>query len=495
MLLQMLLLLMPRSEQVIGISIGPFDTPTLHLVVVGAATALAALVCLLIIISAPTIRETRTIFLILAFTTISAVLLAHAMTTPGTLGHSENKAIHASAALSLVGGAFFAAMSATPMPLRPRLNAKLASRALVMVMVSLLLLYVSVAVAKTGWFDGWPSPRVGSVFFDWPLASKALSVALATPVLILFGFAGLRYFRAWRLTGQTSQWGLVVALGLLMETEVGIAFAAPWSLAWWYSHVLVVGSVAVLVASLAYEWRRAGSLRLFSHALLVQDGLNLVRRGYGPAVRELTVALSQKDPYTRGHTSRVAQYAYAIGQELDLPESRLEQLTLMGELHDIGKIGVPDRILLKPGALTAEEFELIKNHTVRGWLITKNIPNLRAALDGVRHHHERLDGKGYPDGLVDEQLSTEVRCLSVADVFDALTSSRSYRPAMEIAQAVRIVQEGARTAYDPRCVAALQSLARGGMLDEMLAKTTDEPDKISKWPPRPHVGLISSRIG
>ncbi len=464
------LLVLPNSTDAIYPQVGSIEPSVLHLLVVGAATGLAAVVSLLITLASPTIRETRIVFLVLAFLTITGVLFAHALTTPGTRGHEENMATQASAALSLVGGALFIALSALPMPLRRRWSARTTSRVLVIGTVAAVIAYIVIADRRTDWFASWPGPLAQHAFVDWSPNAQLLATALALPAMLLFGFAFYRYMRAWRVAGQRSQWAMVNCLGLLMVTELGISFSAPWSLAWWWSHATVVASFAVLVAGLGFEWRRSGTVLLFSHALLLEDGLALARRGYGSAVRDLTAALEEKDPYTRGHTSRVAQYAYAGGEEVGLPELLLDRIALMGEIHDIGKIGIPDKVLLKPGSLTEREFEMIKTHTERGWMLTKDIPALSAAVYGVRHHHERLDGKGYPDRLSGEEIPLEVRCLSVGDVFDALTSSRPYRTAMNPEQALAILKDGVESAYDRRCIEALQALVNQGALDDWLVQ-------------------------
>jgi putative nucleotidyltransferase with HDIG domain len=169
--------------------------------------------------------------------------------------------------------------------------------------------------------------------------------------------------------------------------------------------------------------------------------------------------LAAKDPSTEGHTRRVATLAVEIGERLGLPESRLRLLALGGLLHDMGKLSVPDHILNKPGALTDEEFAQIKHHPIWGrelLLELGGFPPLVLAL--VESHHERVDGGGYPNGAPALELELEVRVLTVADVFDALTADRVYRAAWPAERALALLEDGVGTAFDGACVAALRDV-------------------------------------
>jgi putative two-component system response regulator len=170
-------------------------------------------------------------------------------------------------------------------------------------------------------------------------------------------------------------------------------------------------------------------------------------------------AVEAKDTYTAGHIERVSSLSVDIGGKLGMDDSALSQLYRGGVLHDIGKIGVPDHILNKPGSLTPEEFETIKQHTVIGDRICKGLRSLDQVRDLIRHHHERLDGSGYPDRLAGNAISLPVRILAVCDVYDALTSTRPYRQAMSSDEAFRILNEGVLAgAWDPGVVDTLKSV-------------------------------------
>src|SRR5258706_4110878 len=150
------------------------------------------------------------------------------------------------------------------------------------------------------------------------------------------------------------------------------------------------------------------------------------------SVRMLAAAIDAKDPYTRGHSERVARYSVAIARAMELPPDQIRKVRLAALLHDVGKIGIDDRILRKPTALTDEEFEIMKLHPTKGAAIMSAIPQLADIIPGMRHHHEKWEGGGYPDGLKGEEIPTLARIVTVADTFDAMTTTRPYQKAMEI---------------------------------------------------------------
>jgi putative two-component system response regulator len=173
----------------------------------------------------------------------------------------------------------------------------------------------------------------------------------------------------------------------------------------------------------------------------------------------LARAVEAKSPYTHGHSERVTRYALALTRALNLPDGQKELLRKGGRLHDIGKICVPDAVLNKPGALTPEEFEVIKQHPDQGAHIVGPLLTLRDAVPLIRWHHERMDGKGYPDGLHGNEIPLLVRVLSVADVFDSLSSDRPYRRAMPLDACFQLLRNDAASGgLDPDLVASFCDL-------------------------------------
>ena len=182
------------------------------------------------------------------------------------------------------------------------------------------------------------------------------------------------------------------------------------------------------------------------------------------SIRMLAAAIDEKDPYTRGHSGRVAKYSTLIGRELGLTEEDLDRLRIAALLHDVGKIGVDDRVLKKPGKLTDEEFDLMKQHTVKGANIMRPVAQLKEMLPGIELHHERLDGAGYPYGLSADQIPLMARIIAVADTLDAITTNRPYQSAMDLDFAMERIRSLAVSRFDPKVVAALESAVRAGRL-------------------------------
>jgi HD-GYP domain-containing protein (c-di-GMP phosphodiesterase class II) len=182
-------------------------------------------------------------------------------------------------------------------------------------------------------------------------------------------------------------------------------------------------------------------------------------------VEALAAAVDAKDPYTQGHSQRVSRYAAALADALDLPAADVARIHLAGQLHDVGKIGVPDAVLAKPGKLSPDEYQAIQQHPVIGERMLAGVPFLQEILPAVRHHHERWDGQGYPDGLCGLHIPQDAAILAVADSFDAMTSSRPYRSALPLAEARRRILEGSGTQFDPQMVRAFeQAMAEGSIV-------------------------------
>src|SRR5437016_5364120 len=182
------------------------------------------------------------------------------------------------------------------------------------------------------------------------------------------------------------------------------------------------------------------------------------------SIRMLAAAIDEKDPYTRGHSGRVAKYSTLIGQELGLSTEELDKLRISALLHDVGKIGVEDRVLKKPGALTPEEFGLMKQHTVKGANIMRPVSQLKNMLPGIELHHEHMDGRGYPYGLTGPQIPMMARIIGVADTLDAMTTNRPYQTAMDLDYALGKIKALMGTKFDAVVVNALESVVTAGRL-------------------------------
>jgi HD-GYP domain-containing protein (c-di-GMP phosphodiesterase class II) len=186
----------------------------------------------------------------------------------------------------------------------------------------------------------------------------------------------------------------------------------------------------------------------------------------------LTSAVDAKDTYTCGHSQRVALFGREIAMRAGLPEAQVERVYMAGLLHDVGKIGVPEEVLRKPGKLTDEEFTLMKQHVEIGARILKDVRQIDDLIPGVLYHHERYDGKGYPHNLAGQDIPLVARILCVADCFDAMTSNRTYRKALPIEVALMEIRRCAGTQFDPLLADAFLSIG-ATRLRELIGTVTD----------------------
>ncbi|MGJ7919159.1 HD-GYP domain-containing protein [Neobacillus sp. LXY-4] len=206
--------------------------------------------------------------------------------------------------------------------------------------------------------------------------------------------------------------------------------------------ILLVGVIAIV----AYIFVN----RFTGYVRAIEDSFDRQLQGI---VKGVIATLELKDPYTRGHSQRVASYALAMAKEFGkFSKEELREFNYACLLHDVGKINIPDRILMKPEKLTNEEYEIIKIHPSIGAKTVEGVEGLKNGIDVIRSHHERWDGKGYPDNLIGEEIPILARITSIADAFDAMTSSRSYRAALPLTEAYKRILEGKGTQFDPNLV-------------------------------------------
>ncbi len=189
-----------------------------------------------------------------------------------------------------------------------------------------------------------------------------------------------------------------------------------------------------------------------------------INRGLITTLRAFVKAIEARDPYTKQHSNRVTEIAVIMGKEMGCSEEEIDTLNIAGPLHDIGKIGIRDDILLKPGKLTNEEFEIIKGHPVIGASIVGQLGMWEEHQLIIRHHHERFDGTGYPDKLKEDKIPYLSRIMSVADAFDAMNSDRAYRKKMEVDKIIGIIKQGSGSQFDPKSVSVFMKLHKEGKI-------------------------------
>lgn len=233
-------------------------------------------------------------------------------------------------------------------------------------------------------------------------------------------------------------------------------------------NMLAFAVLGVLLGGLYLQMGFAAALFLLVPIMSARRALQAAAdmdEGYEATLRALVTAIEAKDAYTRGHAERVSVLSAMIARELKMSELTVRRLRYAALMHDVGKLVVSTTVLTKPGKLTAEEYEHMKAHPVHGCEVIEEIDFLRdgEAVDAVRHHHERLDGRGYPDNLSGDEVPLTARIVMVADAFDSMTSTRSYRPAMPVERAMTELRRCAATQFDPQMIAALdRAIVRNG---------------------------------
>jgi HD-GYP domain-containing protein (c-di-GMP phosphodiesterase class II) len=402
----------------------------------------AAAACAMLILSAPTLRETRLLFLALSFLTIAGVFSVHGLMTSGYIAHEFHSSVDVSPWISTLGGGIFVALSVVGLPAPIERCVRRAGIAVFAWTAIVLVIFIAVSLTARNWLDSVPS---GDKTFTYSVA--AISTAL-------YAFAILRYIEAYRFARLPSQAAMVACLVLLAEVPALTLWGEPGYALWWTYHALYGVAFGVLLVGWAIEVRRARSLSVIAEGLSMRDALAQLNRGQDTHVLHLVDAIEAKDVATLGHVGRVARYAIAIGQQLSLPSTQLRDLALAAQMHDVGKLGVPDAILRKPASLTKDEYAEIKKHASRGFEIANRVEALRGIAPVIRAHHERLNGQGYPDGLRGEDIPLLARIIAVADTYDAITSTRPYRPAAGHESAVAELRRVSGTELDERCVRA-----------------------------------------
>ncbi len=243
-----------------------------------------------------------------------------------------------------------------------------------------------------------------------------------------------------------------------------------------YGATVQVGGTAEIAALSESFNRMSGSIQVAFEQ--VQRAARENRELFLASIRALAEAIDAKDPYTRGHSERVATYAAATAREMGLPAEDVERIRLSALLHDVGKIGVDDRIIRKPTALTEEEFEVMKTHPIKGAAIMSAIPQLADVIPGMKYHHEKWSGGGYPEGISGERIPLQARIVTVADTFDAMTTTRPYQKAMEIEYVLDRIRQFAGVRFDPVVVEAFLRAFEKGDLMPIPVQHPGEEDEV-----------------
>jgi putative nucleotidyltransferase with HDIG domain len=247
----------------------------------------------------------------------------------------------------------------------------------------------------------------------------------------------------------------------------------------------VVSDELVDVADTAlYHAKRNGGNRIFLSSKILSEppdyggveGIHAKRNGLS-GVYALVSAVEDRDPYAYGHSRKVSTYAEALAGAIGLSPGEVSRVSTAALLHDIGKIGIPDKVLNKKGRLNGEDWEAIKAHPRLGANIVGNVPHLVSCVSSILHHHERWDGGGYPEGLKGEEIPIEARILAIADSFEAMTSARPHRPPSSREEAIKKLRQGAGIQFDPKLVGVFIGIIEAGFTEGVKAAQDSSAEK------------------
>ncbi|EOC99659.1 HD-GYP domain-containing protein [Caldisalinibacter kiritimatiensis] len=238
-----------------------------------------------------------------------------------------------------------------------------------------------------------------------------------------------------------------------------------------YLSAFAVGTLGVIIALAYISYGSGAVLLFFGPLLLARYSFKLymdTKHMYIETIHALTKTIEAKDSYTSGHACRVAEYSVKLAKALNLSDRKIENIKTAALLHDIGKIGIDDEILKKPGKLTDVEYNMIKQHPVIGSDILKDVDFLDEVAKIIKYHHERYDGRGYPEGLKADKIPLEAAILSIADVYDAMTTDRPYRGALTKEKAIKEIKENSGTQFHPKLTDAFIKIIRQEISKELL---------------------------
>jgi putative nucleotidyltransferase with HDIG domain len=413
--------------------------PANHFQIVSGTSIVSLILAIVIGIIGSRQRNLQVIYVSLAFISLAAFFSAHGLSTPGFI-LEQNQIVGVASQLSLLTMSFWLMVSSLPSDhfLSSWLTKN--SRLLLPLYTPAIILLVVAALRNP-------------ILAEWiPVNQAPLRYIVAALTLFMSISAGYRYWQSYRYAKFPFQLAIAYTSGWIAVSQIIATTGQTWFLSWWIYHGLLLLSVLTVLGGLIVQYRRGDSLVRSILGLFSNDPAERLAAAISPSVRELITTTETRDPYTAGHSYRVAQGAFDLGVAMNMRPEDLRILAEGGIVHDVGKLQVPDKILNKPGPLNPEERKAIENHTVAGYELCSRLGFMPEELSVIRSHHERMDGSGYPDGLAGEDIPLVARILSVVDVYDALTSARAYRPAWQQSEAIAYLMENRGSQFEPRLV-------------------------------------------
>ena len=414
------------------------EVPVQHFFVVSAVALLAFLVALMLAVSAAQLQHYKLLLLGIGFMAMGGLFTVHGLATPGILvartseygGLGTQSVVGVAGFLSLVVPAvFFAAAYAPLLALYERRLPFWPAGAVVVVVVSAIGVFGAFAFARS------------EVIAELPITTTPIVYIVAGAAAVSLFLAAYQQFASYRVARLRLQGSLALAFPLLGCALLAQLVSAPWTLAWWEYHLLMLVAVGLAFFALLRESRRGRGYRTILEAALDLQVRAELELDHVAEISALAAAIEAKDRDTRGHTVRVAELTVGIARQLGMPAPALRYMARAGLLHDIGKLHIPDSILLKPGPLDDDEWVVMKRHPEMGLDILRRMGKFEKESEVVIAHHERIDGSGYPHQLKGDDIPIGARILAVADTYDVLVSDRPYRRARTREEAIQILDE------------------------------------------------------
>ncbi|MEK4251626.1 HD-GYP domain-containing protein [Paenibacillus sp. FSL W7-1287] len=427
----------------------PFNHDTIKhssfIYMIGMVALLAIIISVVIGVVAHQIRNIKVLFVSLAYASIGGMLILHGLSIP-RLGAVSEQHFYLYAQLALVLSScwlWLSSLSADHMLVRYLIKHR--KKLMPISCAAMVVVGLVIWIAES---------NEGNVilFHDHTIRLTTLII------LLLNTWTVYRHLITYMASRFSIQLAIVYSTGWLNTAQVVLATTSPNGIGWWVHHILLFLSMMVLMIVIVNEYSNNESLKDLVKQLYRADPDRWIQTYMTQSVSELVKKTEAKDAYTAGHNYRVTVYALKLGEEMGLSSSQLKSIAQGGLVHDVGKIFIPDYVLNKPGKLTDDERRLIEKHPLDGYNMCRQIGFMIEELAIIRSHHEKWNGTGYPDKLSGESIPLVARVTAIADVFDALTSSRSYRRAMSLEKAMSIINEESGEHFDPRCVEAWKKL-------------------------------------
>jgi len=423
----------------------PSSTISSLIVVIAIVAILAIVISVAIGIVAQKVRNIKLIFVSLAYASLAAMVLLHGLALPALLNENlQNSYIYAQ--LSLVLSTVWLWLSS--LSADHRLVRWLTTKKSYLLTTWCIVLVILGTII-------WVFPDHHFLDFMYSEMGKRIITLL---ILLFNTWAVYRHLITYMASRFSIQLAIVYSTGWMNTAQIVLITTSPSNLGWWVYHILLFLSVIAVTLMILGEYKQAESLSVSVKRLYRADPDSWIQTYLTPSVKDLVLKTESKDAYTAGHNYRVTVYALKLGEELGLSSAQLRSIAQGGLVHDVGKLHIPDYVLNKPGKLTDSERQLIEKHPVDGYNMCKRVGFMIEELAIIRSHHEKWNGTGYPDRLVGEDIPLVARVTAVADVYDALTSSRSYRKAMSHEKAMSILLEDSGSHFDPKCIEAWKKI-------------------------------------